>query len=401
MPHSQLTHDARHPASFGERAPPPLLCFSHLRWDYVYQRPQHLMSRFAARGPVLFWQEPEIVSGLPAPRLELNVCPDTGVRVTTPRLRAEDDRAGDVEALRALLDAAVAGFDQPPVRWYYTPMMLPFSRHIAAAGVVYDCMDELAAFRNTPPELLGLERELFAEADLVFTGGYSLYEAKRDRHADIHPFPSSVDRPHFAAARRPGPDWDAQEHLPCPRFGYYGAIDERIDLSLVAHLADARPDWTIVLVGPVVKIALDEVPRRANIHHVGCASYDELPSVLRGWDVALMPFARNDATRYISPTKTPEYLAAGKPVVSTPIADVVRHYGALEGVRIADTPEAFVAGCDAALALALARGGGTWRDEVDRALAPLSWDATFAGMAALIDDAVRAAPVPVAEQRAA
>lgn len=392
-----LARGDEHPAGAGQRIRPPLICFSHLRWDYVYQRPQHLMSRFAAHGPVLFWQEPEVVAGLASPGLQLCVCPDTGVEVATPQLRAEDDRAGDTQTLRALLDAAVARFDRPPVRWYYTPMMLPFSRHLASACVVYDCMDELAAFRNTPPELLSLERELLAEADVVFTGGHSLYEAKRDRHADVHAFPSSVDRAHFAAARLPGPDWDAQEYLPGPRLGYYGAIDERIDLSLIAHLADARPDWTIVLVGPVVKIALGEVPRRANIHHVGCASYDELPSVLRGWDVALMPFARNDATRFISPTKTPEYLAAGKPVVSTPIADVVRDYGALAAVCIADTPDAFVSGCDAALALA--REGGAWREEVDRALAPLSWDATFARMAQLIDNAVDAAPV--AERRAA
>ena len=274
------------------------------------------------------------------------------------------------------------------VRWYYTPMMLPFSEHVTADCVVYDCMDELANFKGAPPELLPLEQRLLERADLVFTGGYSLYEAKRGRHPNVHAFPSSVDVAHFAAARADGAEPADQRALPRPRFGFYGVVDERMDLALLAEVADARPDWSLVIVGPVVKIGEGDLPHRPNLHYLGGKTYNELPDYLRGWDVALMPFAVNEATRFISPTKTPEYLAAGRPVVSTPIADVVRSYGACPAVRIADTPAAFVAACDEALALA--RQPDSWLGEVDAMLADMNWDTTQHDMAELIDAAVAA-----------
>ena len=257
-------------------------------------------------------------------------------------------------------------------------------------------MDELSGFRGAPPELVALEGELLAEVDVVFTGGHSLYEAKCDRHANIHPFPSSVDVAHFAQARRSGSEPDDQAALPRPRLGYYGVIDERLDLGLVAALADQRPDWSVVMVGPVVKISEDDLPRRANIHWLGGKDYAVLPDCLRSWDVALMPFALNEATRFISPTKTPEYLAAGRPVVSTPIADVVRHYGEVEAVRIADGADAFVAACDDALALV--RDGGGWLAESDALLADQSWTRTFAGMAAHIAAVLARVPEPATRE---
>lgn len=364
-----------------------LLCFSHLRWNFVFQRPQHLMTRFARAHRVLFWEEPEYTRDLAEPRVDLVPCPDTGVIVATPHLPAGGDQ-DERETLKRLLDGVVAQQAGPIIRWYYTPMMLPFSEHVAAECVVYDCMDELANFKDAPPELLPLEQRLLRQADLVFTGGYSLYEAKRDRHANVHPFPSSVDVPHFAAAKRPGVDPADQRDLARPRFGFYGVVDERMDLGLLAALADARPDWSVVVVGPVVKISEDDLPRRANLHYLGGKSYAELPDYLRGWDVALMPFAINDATRFISPTKTPEYLAAGRPVVSTPILDVVRHYGGMEAVRIADNPADFVAACDAALALS--RSSTSWQREIDAVLADNSWDNSFTQMSALIDKVVAA-----------
>src|SRR3712207_2206616 len=247
-------------------------------------------------------------------------------------------------------------------------------------------MDELANFRFAPPQLLDLERELFASADVVFTGGYSLYEAKKDRHPNVHPFPSSVDRAHFSQARATDAAPDDQCSLKKPRFGFYGVIDERMDLELIAALADAHPEWSIVMVGPVVKIDPAELPHRANIHYPGGKTYDELPHYLGGWDVALMPFAINDSTKFISPTKTPEYLAGGRPVVSTPITDVIRHYGDLEAVFIADGAEAFIKGCEEALALV--RGGDEWLNEVDLKLANLSWDITYARMAGLVHEAI-------------
>lgn len=367
-----------------------LVCFSHLRWNFVFQRPQHLMSRLARSFRVVFWEEPRYVAGLGEPRLALETCARSGVIVAVPELPEGFDQRQSEAACRVLLDAELA-LQRAPARqdkggklvaWYYTPMMLPFSEHLAADCVIYDCMDELANFRFAPPELLPNEQRLLDKADLVFTGGYSLYEAKRERHARVYPFPSSVDRAHFAEAREGLAEPEGQAGLPRPRFGFYGVIDERIDLALLEHLADARPDWSIVMVGPVVKISEEDLPRRPNLHYPGGKDYAELPAWLGGWDVALMPFAINEATRFISPTKTPEYLAAGRPVVSTPITDVIRHYGELEGVRIAGLPEDFVAECDRALALSRETG---WLAEVDAVLAEMDWNETAGRMLALIE----------------
>ncbi|HEX8533729.1 MAG TPA: glycosyltransferase, partial [Allosphingosinicella sp.] len=363
-----------------------LICFSHLRWNFVFQRPQHLMSRFAKERRVIYWEEPEAALAGCEPALGIRTCAETGVTVVTPSLPEGMSEEETESALKALLDEFLTGEEQPLVRWYYTPMMLPFSRHIEAAATVYDCMDELANFRFAPPTLLDLERELFATADVVFTGGYSLYEAKKDRHPNVHPFPSSVDRAHFAQARAASEGPADQAQLPKPRFGFYGVIDERMDLELIGAVADAHPEWSIVMVGPIVKIDPAELPRRANIHYVGGKRYEELPHYLGGWDVALMPFAINDSTTFISPTKTPEYLAGGRPVVSTPIKDVGRHYGDLDAVFIADGAEAFIAACEKALALS--QGDDEWLKDVDAKLANLSWDTTYARMAGLLREVV-------------
>jgi UDP-galactopyranose mutase len=367
-----------------------LLCFSHLRWEFVFQRPQHLMSRFAKSMPVVVWEEPVPAPAGEGPSLDARPSKDVpNLTIVTPRLPEGLDPVRQETVLKGLLDQYVAPLQGKFIRWYYTPMMLPFSRHLNALATVYDCMDELSAFRFAPQELLNLETELLKAADLVFTGGYSLYEAKKKRHGNVHPFPSSVDRKHFGAARTGVSDPADQQAIARPRFGFYGVIDERIDLDLIAAVADARPDWQLVMVGPVVKIAQDELPRRDNIHYLGGKSYNELPAYLSGWDVALMPFAINEATRFISPTKTPEYLAAGRPVVSTPIRDVKRHYEKVAGVRIAATPDQFVDACERALQLT--RSGDEWLAEVDLLLADMSWDITQARMAALIEQVVEPA----------
>jgi UDP-galactopyranose mutase len=380
------------PAALTDQGSETLLCFSHLRWDFVFQRPQHLMTRFAAARRVIYWEEPVTAAQGEAPQLDLKACAKSGVTVATPRLPDALQGAERETAIRALLDGFLAAEKiVTPIRWYYTPMMLGFSRHVEAAAVVYDCMDELSNFKFAPPELRQLERDLMEEADVVFTGGYSLYEAKQHQHANIHPFPSSVDRAHFAQARERNllQDPEDQAALPRPRLGFYGVVDERMDLELLAHIADARPSWTLCIVGPVVKIDPADLPQRPNIKYLGGKTYAELPAYLSGWDVALMPFAINDSTKFISPTKTPEYLAGGRPVVSTAITDVIRHYGELDGVMVANTYDEFVAGCDAALKLA-ADPKGRWLEQVDGVLADLSWAQTFARMSALIDQAVMA-----------
>jgi UDP-galactopyranose mutase len=359
-----------------------LICFSHLRWNFVLQRPQHLMSRFAAERRVIFWEEP--VHGAFEPEARVSVCERTGVEVVTPHLPQGLDEEAEETQLRALLDGFTAEAG-PLIRWYYTPMMLAFSAHLPSAATVYDCMDELAAFRFAPPRLLPLEQALLSQADVVFTGGFSLYEAKKNRHHNVHPFPSSVDRSHFMQAREATDTPVDQRPIPGPRLGFYGVVDERMDLGLLTAVADARPDWSLVIVGPVVKIDPANLPRRPNLHFLGGKDYSELPAYLAGWDVALMPFAINESTRFISPTKTPEYLAGGKPVVSTPVKDVIRHYGDLQAVNIAEDAGEFIRGCEAALAL---EPGGDWLAEVDVKLANLSWDTTFARMNGLVAEAI-------------
>jgi UDP-galactopyranose mutase len=272
------------------------------------------------------------------------------------------------------------------VLWYYTPLALAFTDHLRPLAVVYDCMDELTGFKGASPELKAYEAELLRRASLVLTGGQSLFEAKRHLHSNIHPFPSSVDVEHFARARRACDEPPDQAPIAHPRLGFFGVIDERMDLDLLEGVASARPDWQLVMLGPVVKIDPATLPKRANIHYLGSKSYDELPHYIAGWDVALMPFARNDATRFISPTKTPEYMAAGRPVVSTSIRDVVRPYGQQGLVRIADDVEAFVQACAAAMAEdALDR-----RTRADACLRQTSWDGTWTRINSLVDQIVGA-----------
>ena len=366
--------------------PTTLICFSHLRWNFVFQRPQHLMSRFARDMNVIFWEEPMIIGPRETAFLQVREAADApNVRVVVPHVPEGMPEDAREAALGRLLDAHVASVRGALLAWYYTPMMLPFSRHIDFDVIVYDAMDELSKFKFAPAKLIENEAELLMRADVVFTGGSSLYEAKKDRHDSVHCFPSSVDRAHFFKARAELFDPADQEDLPRPRLGFYGVIDERFDIELLDRIAAMRPNWSFVIVGPVVKISEEDLPKRPNIHYLGGKTYEQLPYYLSGWDVALMPFAMNESTQFISPTKTPEYLAGGKPVVSTPIKDVVRHYGQLEGVKIASTAEEFVEACEAALELSRNPESG-WLAEADLMLSATSWDTTQARMAGLIED---------------
>lgn len=366
----------------GSQADYDLVCLSHLRWDFVFQRPQHLLTRFARERRVFFIEEP-IFSDEPN---HLDVSPREGnLFVVVPQLSHETAQSHQVEAtVKNLIDQFFSEQNiEDFVLWYYTPMAIPFSEHLTPLATVYDCMDELSAFKNAHPELLNNEKKLFGKADLVFTGGQSLYEAKRYQHERVFAFPSSIDAKHFGQARTFENEPEDQQPIPQPRLGFAGVIDERMDVEMLGQMADLRPDWHFVMIGPVVKIADEDLPKRNNIHYLGGKDYKDLPKYISGWSIAIMPFAINESTKFISPTKTPEYLAAGKPVVSTPIRDVVRPYGELGLVHIAETAEEFVSACEQAMnedtpeRLAAA----------DKFLSQISWDKTWSQMADLINEA--------------
>ncbi|SEN25082.1 UDP-galactopyranose mutase [Nitrosospira multiformis] len=322
-----------------------IIVFSHLRWDFVYQRPQHLLSRLAENYKIVFIEEPILHQhdsfleySQPLPNI-------TVVKPHTP-VAASGFHDEQLPHLIKLMRQFIV-LEEEHIAWFYTPMALPLLRELQPSLVIYDCMDELASFKNPPKQMLQRENALLRTADLVFTGGPSLYRAKRSRHPNVHCFPSSVDIVHFEQARDRSNRHPAHENIPGPRLGYYGVIDERIDLELIDRLAEAHPQWQIVLVGPVAKISRSALPRRHNIHYLGQQPYKALPHFLAGWNVCLLPFALNESTRFISPTKTLEYMAAELPIVSTPVADVVELYG--EVVSIADTPQAFIRACENAL----------------------------------------------------
>lgn len=357
-----------------------LVCFSHLRWNFVYQRPQHLMSRYAKSARVFFVEEP-MHDATGESFLEVTN-PSENIWVVVPHLTSTNDENQNVIQQRELF--AKLFIDKEIVNyffWYYTPMSLAFTDLFNPIIIVYDCMDELAAFKFAPHGLRERENELFTKADLVFTGGYSLYEAKKHKHPDVHAFPSSIDVEHFNKARVYTVDPEDQASIPHPRIGFFGVLDERMDLDLIEAVAKRKPEWHLIMIGPVVKIDPNSLPRLNNIHYLGMKSYNELPDYVSGWDVAMMPFAHNESTRYISPTKTPEYLAAGKPVVSTPIIDVLRQYGRHGLVNIAGTSEEFVR----VVSLELENHDREeWLDNVDELLSQNSWDKTWQRMMYLI-----------------
>ncbi|HEY9376982.1 MAG TPA: glycosyltransferase [Jiangellaceae bacterium] len=305
-----------------------------------------------------------------------------GVVVVLPHLPSGLSERDVAAAQRQMLDRLITTEEiRRFVLWYYTPLALRFTDHLEPMRVAYDCMDELSLFKGASSDLPELEQQLLRRADVVFTGGQSLFEAKKANHPNIHAMPSSVDVAHFAAARHAVREPADQLNIPSPRLGFFGVIDERLDIALLEGMADARPHWQLVMVGPVVKIDPAELPRRPNIHYLGAKTYAELPLYLGGWSVALLPFARNEATRFISPTKTPEYLAAGRPVVSTSIRDVMSPYGELGLVAIADTVDEMVRACEAAL---IQPDDSCWA-RADAFLRGMSWDTTWRRMASLLD----------------
>lgn len=346
----------------------------------MYQRPQHLMSRFAKNSRVFIVEEPVFDSDKSF--LE-KINKSDNLQILVPHLTAGLPEEENINEQQLLLSSwfLAAGIEEY-IAWYYTAMSLPLASALPAPVLtVYDCMDELSAFKNAPASMKENERKLLEQADIVFTGGYSLYEAKKHLHHNIHAFPSSIDKSHFSKARNITSEPADQAAIPHPRIGFFGVIDERMNIDLLHKVATLKPDWQLVLIGPVVKIDPASLPSAPNIHYLGSRSYDELPAYLSGWDAATIPFALNESTQFISPTKTPEYLAGGVPVVSTSIQDVVNPYADEELVFIADTPEDFVVGIECSFNL---RNDPQWIKEVDEFLSNTSWDITWNDMMSLI-----------------
>ncbi len=356
-----------------------LLVFSHLRWDFVFQRPQHLLSRHAKYRRVFYFGEP-VFGMTELPRLHLRETSEN-VLVVIPYLPSNIEASRIEAALIDLVDELI--YEEEIIDysvWYYTPMALGFTRHLEPRTTIFDCMDELSLFHGAPQALIDMEAELMRRADIVFTGGQSLYEAKKHLHHNIHSFPSSIDYQHFFQARQRLVEPDDQINIPHPRIGFYGVIDERFNITLLIQMAELRPDYQFIVVGPVTKIDPRTLPKSSNIHYLGRKDYHALPLYLAGWDCAMMPFALNDSTKFISPTKTPEFLAAGKPVVSTSIKDVINPYGHQRLVNIGDTAEELVSAINIAIE---ERKKPEWLDRVDHYLRDNSWDITFAKMATL------------------
>jgi glycosyltransferase involved in cell wall biosynthesis len=357
---------------------PVILCFCHLRWNFVYQRPQHLLSRFARQSRVYVIEDPFFDAPPGGSNYQVSKDPHLEVWIIEPHLEPGLPHDQGIEIQRLLLNNLLQNHHiHQYIAWYYSPMALSFSDHLQSLVTVYDCMDELSAFLHAPPALKQQEKLLMQRADIVFTGGQCLYDAKKHLHHNIHPFPSSIDKEHFAQARTITTDPPGQAGIPHPRIGFHGVIDERLDIHLLDQLALRRPQWQFVLVGPVVKIDPGTLPRHPNIHYAGGKTYQELPAWLAGWDIAMLPFALNESTRFISPTKTPEYLAGGKPVISTAIRDVIDPYGKLGLVRIANSPEAFI---NAAETILQQEDRDTWLSRTDDFLAGMSWDKTWQQM---------------------
>lgn len=369
---ARISHDVLNSSSH-------LFCFSHLRWGFVYQRPQHLMSRAAREFRTWYFEEPCFVDGPSVLRIQTD---NSNVSVVTPLLPRGIDSFETYSALRTLLGRLIGNLrPRRLIAWYYTPMALRFTSELEPDRCVYDNMDELSSFACAPEGILEMEQRLMSRCDVVYVGGRSLYDAKKDRHNNIHVFPSSVDGAHFRQAREPQIEPPDQGRIPHPRIGFFGVIDERMNLEIVRGIAALRPDWHLVMIGPTAKIDPADLPRASNIHWLGCKDYSALPNYLAGWNAGFMPFALNESTRFISPTKTPEFLAAGIPVVSTPIADVVDPYGRAGHVEIAADALGFVS----AIEKMMGRPKRSWLKRIDAHLAEMSWDDTWAGMRRHLD----------------
>ena len=356
-----------------------LVCFSHLRWDYVYHRPQHLLTRFAAKFRVFFVEEPIMYKG--TDKFEVTITKSNVWRVI-PMLSSRKVKKSLAERQTLLLNSLFSIFEiKEYIFWYYSPLAISFTKQFSPLKIIYDCNEEFSVNKLAPATVSELESELLQKSDIVFASGINLFNVKKKCNSNIHLIPGSLDKEHFFKARKQLIEPPDQCGIPHPRIGYFGVIDERFDSKLLKSVADSRPDWHFVLIGPVVNIKMEDLPKNINIHYLGGKSYDMLPKYLSRWDVAMIPFEDNLHTKFTNPAKTPEYLAGGKPVISTLITDVVKQYGDNKLVWIVNTPFQFINGVEHELH---GKNKKEWLKNVDAYLATTSWDKTFSQMLDLI-----------------
>jgi glycosyltransferase involved in cell wall biosynthesis len=378
-------------ASRGQSETHSFIVHCHLSWDWVWQRPQQFISRLGKNHKVLFVEtaapDPELASPMARFKIPQNLPNITILRLQFPAWRWGDGDYVDAERrrlVREFVNGPAAGQFENPVQWFYDPMAAPaFAGQMGEKLIVYDCMDELSKFRCAPPEIIEREAGLLERADVVFTGGYKLFESKRRHNPNCHFYGCGVDSRHFGKARLAETAVSASlAALPKPVLGFFGVVDERMDYDLLARLADAEPNWSIAIIGPVLKVEANSLPQRPNLHWLGAQSYDDLPSFCKGFNVCLMPFALNEATEFINPTKTLEYMATGRPIVSTAVPDVVRNFGSI--ANIARSADEFIASCRQAVAQPDASA-------IERGLKMAgenSWEAILARMEGDIADAL-------------
>lgn len=346
-----------------------MIVFCHLRWQFVYQRPQHIITRMAKTMKILLIEEPLYDAANKNSGIIIAI--DSMLHVLQPNVE-------DIESIAAIIPDYVRN-KNIPIGWFYSASFAPLLLRLTFETVVYDCMDELTLFKGAPANLIKQEKYLIAYADIIFTGGKSLYESKKGLHNNVYCFPSSVDEAHFSQALNGIAIPDDIAHIQSPIVGYFGVIDERIDLQLLHRTALKLPNVSFVMIGPLAKIKETDLPKESNIHYLGMKSYDELPHYLKAFDIAMMPFALNDATKYISPTKTLEYMAARKPIISTKIMDVVRDYSGC--VNLIETADEF---CETIILLLGYTDHLSIVMEYHKVLRKTSWDATADTMKSLM-----------------
>jgi glycosyltransferase involved in cell wall biosynthesis len=331
----------------------PIIVHCHLRWEGVWQRPQQFLSRLSKRHRVLFVESPILKESSEEPTWELLAVPEypnvTVMRTYFPASRFQEGAWVDAkraEFLKEALNGPLEGEFTRPVQWFYDPMAAPaHMNQFNECAIVYDCMDELSQFRFAPPEIISRERQLLAHADVVFAGGRKMRDSKARFNPNAHFYGCGVDVKHFSRARMPQTEVPSEIRLGEGQLvlGYFGVVDERLDYELIAKLAEANPTWHIVMIGPTCKVDPNTLPQAPNIHWLGRREYSQLPEYTKGFDVCLMPFALNEATEYINPTKALEYMATGRPIVSSAVPDVVSNFSSV--VKVAQSHDEFVEYC--------------------------------------------------------